>query len=122
MVSLESYILRSDPLLEFILYQDNFKIISAYNGNHNGNYNYNDLIKVYIIEEEKKILSSILSFVFSIFTSISSSGEIIFNDGVYKTRKRLVIKIKNKHLDILLTNCDIDNTKNLVNYLKPKQN
>jgi hypothetical protein len=54
MVSLESYILRSDPLLEFILYQDNFKIISAYNGNHNGNYNYNDLIKVYIIEEEKK--------------------------------------------------------------------
>ena len=51
-----------------------------------------------------------------------SKMEIIFNDGVYKTRKRLVIKIKNKHLDILLTNCDIDNTKNLVNYLKHKQN
>ena len=65
MVSLESYILRSDPLLEFILYQDNFKIISAYNGNHNGNYNYNDLIKVYIIEEEKKNIK--LYFEFCIF-------------------------------------------------------
>lgn len=107
------YELRKKPKLLFTFNDSDFHLIDEDNPSNNGEFKYNSIISVDLVKGKTNWIISIFSLVIDFIFDLGSFSN-------YKEKDKLIIKLKNSTIEILLFKVNKKEVESLIKSLKNK--